>query len=48
MSEAGRRVRLTGTKQHVLVALLALNAGRLLRWTGWSTHSGVTTNRTTP
>jgi predicted ATPase/DNA-binding SARP family transcriptional activator len=30
VSEADRRIRLTGTKQHALVALLALNAGRLL------------------
>jgi predicted ATPase/DNA-binding SARP family transcriptional activator len=30
VSEADRPVRLSGTKQHALVALLALNAGRLL------------------
>ncbi len=30
VSEGARRIRLTGSKQHALVALLALNAGRLL------------------
>jgi hypothetical protein len=28
VSEAGRRIRLAGTKQHALVAILALNASR--------------------
>jgi predicted ATPase/DNA-binding SARP family transcriptional activator len=30
LSEGDRRIRLTGSKQHALVTLLALNAGRLL------------------
>jgi DNA-binding SARP family transcriptional activator len=48
VSEADRPVRLSGTKQHALVALLALNAGRLLPVDRLVDASGATLNRATP